>query len=260
LPPILARFWPCCRRSPTRDYVVSDIEPTFAATTALRGALTFDSGEGIDRNTLLHRRFAGGSLKVVAARSPRNLGRHTARILIVDEADACETTPEGNPLRLAEKRTLSFPNRKIIIGSTPLLEETSHVLRSYAASDMRIFECPCPSCGAFAELLWKAIEWPEGRPEAAAWRCPSCAELIAERHKHGMVTAGAWRATREANGHAGFRCSALISLLGNASWGRLAEEFLAARGDPSELMTFVNTVLGEGWSEGECTSSKPMSE
>jgi phage terminase large subunit GpA-like protein len=118
-----------------RGFCVDDIESTFEATPALRGALTFDRGEGIDRKTLLHRRFAGGSLKLVAARSPRNLRRHTCRILIVDEADACETTAEGNPLRLAEKRTLSFPNRKIIIGSTPLLEETSHVLRSYAASD-----------------------------------------------------------------------------------------------------------------------------
>ena len=70
-----------------RDVVVSDIEPIFAATPALRDALSADTEEG-ERNTLLSRRFAGGSLKVVASRAPRNLRRHTARILFVDEADA----------------------------------------------------------------------------------------------------------------------------------------------------------------------------
>jgi phage terminase large subunit GpA-like protein len=53
--------------SDARDYIVSDIEPIFNASPALRGALSADIEEG-ERNTLMSRRFAGGSLKVVAAR------------------------------------------------------------------------------------------------------------------------------------------------------------------------------------------------
>jgi phage terminase large subunit GpA len=68
--------------------------------------------------------------------------------------------------------------------------ETSHVARAYEASDGRIFECPCPLCGCFAEITWACIEWPDGEPEAAAWRCPNCAGLVPERAKFGMVTAG----------------------------------------------------------------------
>jgi phage terminase large subunit GpA-like protein len=64
--------------SDARDYMVSDIEPIFDASPALRGALGDAEDEG-GRNTLLSRRFAGGSLKVVAAKSRRNLRRHTAR-------------------------------------------------------------------------------------------------------------------------------------------------------------------------------------
>lgn len=56
--------------------------------------------------------------------------RHTARVLLVDEADGMEVTSEGSPLALAERRTLTFPDRKVVIGSTPLFEDTSHVLRS----------------------------------------------------------------------------------------------------------------------------------
>ena len=232
-----------------RDYMVSDIEPIFAATPTVRSLLAADMGDE-DRNTLLSRRFPGGTLKIVAAKAPRNLRRHNVRILMIDEADAMETGAEGSPIKLAERRTLSFSNRKIILGSTPILEETSHVLRAYADSDQRVFEVPCASCGAFHEINWQHIEWEEGRPETAAYRCPSCQDLIEERYKPGMVEQGRWRAMRpEVKGHAGFRLNALVSGLSNASWGKLAAEFVVAKDDPAQLQTFVNTLLAQGWRE-----------
>jgi len=231
-----------------RDYMVSDLEPTFAATPSLAGLLTADGGEG-GRNTLLSRRFPGGSLKVVAARAPRNLRRHNVRVLLIDEADAMEAGAEGSPILLAERRTLSFANRKIVMGSTPIHEETSNVLRAYAASDQRVFEIPCPHCGARFELLWRHIAWPDGAPERAYAACPANGCVIEERSKAAMVEAGAWRATAPVTGHAGFRLNALISGLANASWGKLAAEFLAAKNDPATLQVFVNTVLGQGWRE-----------
>jgi phage terminase large subunit GpA-like protein len=235
--------------SDCRDMVVSDLEPVFNATPSLLNALAVDM-DGEARSTMLSRRFPGGSLKIVAARAPRNLRRHTVRVLMCDEVDAMETSAEGNPIRLAERRTLSFPNRKIIIGSTPIFEDTSHVLRAYADSDIRIFEVPCPECGGFTEILWEHIEWSPNPPEDAAFRCPHCKALIDERHKSSMVRAGQWRATRpEVQGHAGFRLNALVSQLSNASWGKLAAEFIAAKEDPVELQVFVNTILAQGWRE-----------
>ena len=234
--------------SDTRDYVVSDLEPIFAASPVVAGALEAEQDGDGARNTLASRRFPGGSLKIVASRAPRNLRRHTARVLLVDEADAMEPGPEGSPILLAERRTLSFADRKIVLGSTPLHEETSNVLRAYAASDGRVYELPCPACEAFTEILWPAIEWEPGRPETAAFRCPSCKALVPESAKPAMVAAGRWRATRpEVQGHAGFRLNALVSLLANASWGKLAAEFLKVKDDSTELQTFVNTILAEGW-------------
>jgi phage terminase large subunit GpA-like protein len=234
--------------SDARDFVVSDIEPTFAASPALAHALSPDREEG-QRDTLTSRRFAGGSLKVVAAKAPRNLRRHTCRILIVDEADACEAGAEGDPLSLAERRTLTFPNRKIIVGSTPIYADVSPIMRSFAESDQGIFEVPCPSCGAFFEIMWKDIVWPEGDPEAAMCQCPHCAEKIDERQKSVMVHAGRWRALRpDVQGHRGFRLNSLVSLLSNASWAKLAALFINSKDVPERLQTFVNTVFGEGWS------------
>ncbi|SEO35877.1 Phage terminase, large subunit GpA [Paracoccus alcaliphilus] len=202
---------------------------------------------------LLSRRVPGGSLKVVAAKAPRNLRRHNVRLLFIDEADGMEATAEGSPIVLAERRTLSFPDRKIVFGSTPVHEDASHVLRAYAQSDQRIFEVPCPECGTFSEITWDAITWDEGAPESARWRCPHCAAEIEERHKPGMVEDGRWRALRpEVQGHAGFRMNALVSLHANASWAKLAAEFIGAKDDPTTLQTFVNTILGQGWrAEGE---------
>ncbi len=232
-----------------RDYMVSDVEPIFDASPALRGLLTGDTDEG-GRNTLLARRFPGGFLKVIAAKAPRNLRRHNVRILFIDEADGMDATKEGSPILLAERRTLSFADRKIVMGSTPVYKATSHVLRAYEQSDKRIYELPCPECGHFHELKWSDIHWPEGEPEKAYYVCPECGCAIDERHKPAMVAAGRWRALRpEVKDHAGFRMNALISLLPNASWGRLAREFVTVKNDPSTLQTFVNTILAEGWED-----------
>lgn len=244
-----------------RDYMVSDVEPIFAASPAVSDALGDDRDEG-ERNTLLSRRFTGGSLKVVAAKAPRNLRRHNVRVLFIDEADGMEATAEGSPIVLAERRTLSFPDRKIVLGSTPVHDATSHVLRAYGQSDARVFEVPCPECGAHAEILWDQIVWDDGAPDTARWKCPNCRSEIAERHKAQMVKAGAWRATRpEVQGHAGFRLNALVSLHANAAWGKLATEFLASKDDPTTLQTFVNTILGQGWrGEGEELDDEDLAE
>ncbi|MGR9137154.1 phage terminase large subunit family protein [Rhizobium leguminosarum] len=232
-----------------RDYVVSDLEPIFAATPALRGLLSAEADE-TGRNTLLSRRFAGGSLKIVAAKSPRNLRRHNVRVLLIDEADAMEPGAEGSPITLAERRTLSFANRKIILGSTPTIEETSNVLRSYARSDRRVFEVPCPECGHWHEITWADIQWPEGEPERAHYVCPECGSVVEERRKAAMVEGGRWRATApHVRGHAGFRLNALVSTLANASWGKLAAEFVVAKKSPDTLQVFVNTILAQGWRE-----------
>lgn len=232
-----------------RDYMVSDVEPIFAASPALQSVLSGDLDEA-GRNTLSQRRFPGGSLKILAAKSPRNFRRHNAKVVLFDEADAMEPTKEGNPIILGSRRTDSFRDRKIIIGSTPVNADTSNVLRSYEHSDKRIYEVPCPSCGGVFEILWRHIEWDDRRPETVRVVCPHCAERIPERYKSEMVEGGTWRATApHVTDHAGFRMNALISLLPNTTWSHLVAEWLAQHKDPETRQTFINTRLAEGWKE-----------
>ena len=233
-----------------RDYAVGDIEGTFEASPILRGLLDAEADE-TGRSTLMSKRFPGGSLKLVAAKSPRNLRRHNAKILCLDEIDGFEVGQEGDPIALATMRTLAFPDRKILAGSTPVFD-FGPVSRLYAESDQRVFEIPCPDCGGFSEVKWANITWPEGKPQEAAWTCPCCGSVVAERHKAAAVAQGRWRATMpHVKGHAGFRINALVSPHANASWAILAAEFLRAKDNPATLQTFVNLVLGEPWREAQ---------
>jgi phage terminase large subunit GpA-like protein len=238
--------------SDARHLMTGVIEPTFRESVPLAGLLEADAR---GRDTMLARHYPGGSLSLVSASSPRNLRARTARVLMMDELDGWEIDArgEGDPVLLAEKRTFTFSDRKIIAGSTPVDEDTSRIVRLYDQSDQRVWECPCPHCGSFHEIVWADIRWEPGRPETAAWACPSCGALTEDRDKATMLMRGRWRATRpEITGHAGFRINSLSSMLANASWPKLAAEFLQAKRSPVTLKPFVNTVLGEAWrSDGE---------
>jgi len=233
-----------------RDFAV-DLEQTFEASPSLRGLLSDETDE-TGRSTLLNRRFPGGSLKFLAAKSPRNLRRHTAKILALDEIDGYEISQEGDPIALAEMRTMTFRDRKILAGSTPVFDY-GPITRTYDKSDKRIYECCCPSCGDFSDVRWPDIRWNEGDPDSAHWVCPSNGCVVEERHKPSMVGKGRWRATApDVKGHAGFHVNALISPHHNARWGKLAAEFLLAKQSPETLQTFTNLVLGEPWrTDGE---------
>ena len=67
--------------------------------------------------------------------------------------------------------------------------------------------------------------------------------------KPALVEAGRWRPQRpEILNHRGFRLNALVSLLPNAAWPKLAAEWLKAkRGGPAELQVFTNLILGKPW-------------
>lgn len=230
-----------------RHLVVSVVEPTFSESPALRAARAADTA---GRDTMLHRQFSGGSLTVVSARAPRNLRARTARVLFADEIDAYELSAgtEGDPVELAMRRTMTFGNRKIVLASTPVDAETSRILRAFDQSDQRVFEVPCPACGAFQEILWADIRWEPDKPETAHWRCPACEARVEDRQKPQMVAQGRWRATApNVEGHRGYKLTSLTSTLPNATWPRLAAEFLQAKRSPTTLKPWLNTVLGEPW-------------
>lgn len=233
-----------------RGYAV-ELESLFEASPALRGILT-DADDDNGRSTILHRMFPGGSIRFVAARSPRTLRRYGVQVAILDEIDAYENTAEGDVIELATMRTQTYRNRRILAGGTPIYDH-GPVTRLYAQSDQRVYEVCCPSCSEYSEVRWADIRWNPDDPESAHWVCPDNGCVVEERHKPSMVAAGRWRATApEVKGHAGFRINALVSPHHNARWSKLVEEFLKAKDSPELLQPWTNLVLGEPWrAEGD---------
>lgn len=237
------------RESDAERFALEEIVACFAASPELVSVLKDTREQG--RSTQTIKTFPGGSLKMLAARSPDNLRAHDAKYLYLDEVDAFEMTDEGDPVQLAIKRTVAHYDRKIVMGSTPTIEGQSIVERHYNESDKRIFEVPCMRCGAFFEILWEHIKWATGAPKTAVLECPNCSGTMTERDKRELAEAGEWNAQQpDVTGHAGFKLNALVSPLPNAAWGTLAKEYMDAKYDgPSSLMTFVNTVEGRPWRE-----------
>lgn len=203
------------------------------------------------RNTMLKKGFPGGMLYLVGANSPRGFRRISARIVLFDEVSGypAGAGTEGDQIKLGTMRSLMFWNRKIGLGSTPKIKGDDRIETSYENSDKRRYWVPCPHCGEFQYLKWSGMKWPKGKPEKAYYVCEHTGCVIEHKDKRWMVERGEWRAEQEFNGHAGFHIWAGYSYAPNATWGKLAAEFLSCQNDSEGLQTFVNTVLGETWEE-----------
>ena len=205
-------------------------------------------------NTMLSKEFAGGILILTGANSAVGLRSTPARYIFLDEVDAypASADEEGDPVSLAEARSLTFAHRrKVFLVSTPTIKGLSRIEREFEASDQRRYHVPCPHCGEEQWLKFERLRWEKGQPETAEYHCEGCERPIAEHHKSVMLERGAWRATAEATDPltVGYHLSALYSPLGWLSWTRIARAWEAALGNDEAMRAFRNTILGETWFE-----------
>ncbi|MET4127981.1 phage terminase large subunit family protein [Roseovarius sp. MBR-6] len=205
-------------------------------------------------NTMLSKEFAGGILIMTGANSAVGLRSTPARYIFLDEVDAypASADEEGDPVTLAEARSLTFAHRrKVFLVSTPTIRGLSRIEREYEASDQRRFFVPCPHCGHAQWLRFERLRWQKGRPETAEYHCEGCERPIGEHHKTAMLEAGEWRATAVAADPTtvGYHLSALYSPVGWLSWERIVRSWEAAQGSDEAIKAFRNTILGETWVE-----------
>jgi len=222
-------------------------------------------------NTVLHKVFPGGYITAIGANSAAGLASRPIRVVLADELDRWGKSAgtEGDPLALAEARTITFRHRKKVVKiSTPGNEGESRIEREWAASDQRTFHVPCPQCGHYQPLEWRTTEnGPPGivagrgayrlvwekesdgdgdavihHPETAVYQCRSCEQLIPESAKPAMLAAGRWVKGNPSATRAGFHVSGLLSPW--VRWSELATEWLRVRHEPEGRKTFINTKLG----------------
>ena len=236
------------------------LDPLFDDSPVLRD-LIMPSRARDSGNTVLSKRFKGGVLILTGANSAVGLRSMPARFVFLDEVDAYPVAvdEEGDPIALAEARTITYGHRKkLFLASTPTIKGRSRIEKEYEASDQQRYFVPCPQCGCLQHLEWERLRWERGHPETAAYYCIHCDEPIEERHKTWMMdgaNGAGWRSTAPQDvaddarrrGVAGFHINGLYSPLGWMSWVDMARDWELAQADDAALQTFKNTKLGETW-------------
>ncbi len=235
--------------------------------------LSAEIGRRRSRDRMQKRRarlFRNGAIQYfVGAESPKGFRRKTVKFLALDEISGYPSSSgnEGDPYLLAVKRTLTYHDRKILVGSSPTIQGQSRIDDLFEQSDKRFYHVPCPHCSAqdgkpagFQVLKWGGkdkpygIKWSrreDGAIERAWYECEHCHEAIEEHNKPWMIENGRWVASKPTRRHAGFHVWAGYSQFDNAAWPILAAEYIDACRRPELLQTFYNTVLGECWTENQ---------
>ena len=117
------------------DYSKTEIAPMLRDTPVL-AEIAGDLKAKDSSQRILKRMFRNGSsISFVGANSPGGFRRITARIIAFDEVDgypADGAGNEGDQIALGTKRSESFWNRKIILGSTPTLKGVSRIEKAWS--------------------------------------------------------------------------------------------------------------------------------
>ena len=152
------------------------LAPMIRDTPALNGKVK-DSKSRDSGNTILHKKFPGGHITMAGANSPASLASRPIRIVLMDETDRYPSSAgtEGNPIKLAEKRTNTFWNRKKIKVSTPTIKGESQIESEFLSGSQEEWCVPCPCCGKLQPYEWGRIHFSDVTME-----CKFCGEHISE--------------------------------------------------------------------------------
>lgn len=235
------------------------IAPSIEETPVLRERVASPKTRDGD-NVITLKKFPGGFLAVVGANAPSGLASRPIRVLIADEVDRYPQSAgtEGDPVTLAEKRTTTFWNRKLIMVSTPGDEAISRIEPAYLQSTMERWRLPCPKCGHGQPLEWSGLMFKNlPRP---VYRCSKCGKTSTEQEWKSQK--GKWVPEFPGRTSRGFHTTALISFF--IGWENLVKEWTQAygqsqKGDNELLRVFINTRLAETWkTPGEQVEEKEI--
>ena len=212
-------------------------------------------------NTMLQKKFPGGMLTMVGSNSPSGLASTPCKYVLGDERDrwALSAGTEGDPWKLAEARTTTFYNAKMVEVSTPTIKGASAIEKGYNAGTRERWCHQCPDCGEWVELQFddfkfqfETIKQDRNKKDffvtSTGWCCPCCGTLHTEEEMRAAPVK--WIAQNPdaiKNGHRSFKLSAFASPW--VHWESIAYKFLIAKDDPAQLQTFYNTVLGDWWED-----------
>lgn len=221
------------------------IEPMIGDTPVVRAKIAKNS-KMTYRNTMIHKDFPGGFLNMAGANIAADLSGTSIRNLLMDEVDRMteSTEGEGSPIELAVGRTAAYARKKIIMGSTPVDEETSVINRWFEEGDQRYYYVPCPHCEHTQPLVIERLDL-DG-DDQAYYTCDKCEKPIYESHKTLMLARGRWIPTAEPLNarYRSYHLNSLYSPIGFLSWRDVITAKRRAENDEYYAKSFRNLYLG----------------
>lgn len=211
-------------------------------------------------NTMLQKSFPGGMLTIVGSNSASGLASTPAKYVLGDERDrwALSAGTEGDPWGLAEARTTTFYNSKMVDVSTPTDKGNSPIEKSFNEGTRERWCHKCPHCGEYSNIVFDDIKFEfdtvgSGRKKdyvvnSVSWCCPECGCLSSEEEMRKQPAK--WIAENPdayKKGHRSFWLNAFSSPW--QGWSKVVYAFLIARKDPQRLKVVYNTMLGELWED-----------
>lgn len=223
------------------------LAPMIRDTPALHGKVK-DSAKRDSGNTILHKEFPGGHLTVAGANSPAGLASRPIRYLLCDEIDRYEVTREGSPLRLAEKRTRTFFNRKRLKVSSPTYEDHGIDFEYKGCDQQYQWQLQCLHCDRYQFPQFRHFQFEERDSETVRYVCEHCGAVHDPEDEFKVKESGQYVCVKnDGIKSKGFWCNQWASPF--VRWAETVDEFLSAKDDPEKLQTVINTAFAETWKE-----------
>lgn len=261
------------REKTGHDFNREKFEPMVDATKELAEKIVLRKRD--PSNRVDTKQFPGGFIKFVGSNSPAGVKSTSAKRLIIEEPDDCNVNlkGQGDAIALLKERGKTFHDKKVVVGGTPTIAGLSAIVAEMQLSDRREWRVPCHACGVAAPMVWGNVKWDSdasrhhpiygsAQPASARYQCPSCSAMWTDAQRVRNARKGAWVATAEFGGVAGFAINELVSGFAESTMAKLVEKYLRAvheanAGNIGELVNFWNSSLGLPW---EYKSEVPTTE
>lgn len=261
------KLWPMIESTPRLD-------PAKGGTIRALGEAT---GEGSTKNKL---RFARSSsyVALAGANSAAGLRSRTMRYAVEDDLDQFPDNldGQGSPESMVDQRLKVYRRRglsKRAKISTPTIKGASKIDTAIMADgvDRRRPYYVCPHCASRFVIVWdpqpdgeRDIQWPDGQPEEAHLVPRCCGAEVQHWQKLSMIRSDCWlseeidgeptplvltevafqelRARMPQSRKRGFDIDGMLTSF--QTWGDMAVEFVACRGDQYKLMGWTMLTRG----------------
>ena len=252
------------------SFMKEHVQPMIRDVPAVRGLASW-FGKKHPNNTRDSKTFDNRrKLWVMGGTSAKNYREKSADTVYMDELDGFDEDieGEGRPDHLAGKRNEGSYFKKLICGSTPT-EESRSLIASRAKTADCLLRChiPCPHCSHYQHLVFDNLRMLEpGDPMTTQYACEECGAFFTYQQSQEVQTDCVWRdpdtglTTQDgieftdidgnpvdAPRHVAVHIWSAYSPM--TDWSRIMRDFLARKGNPTELKTWVNQTRGETWKE-----------